>query len=115
MRGIPGLGAVGVEQPLAVMMADHRRALTAARPVVTRPIFPELVTARKRPAIGLRTSQDIVHIRGVPPTVHRRTLLGQRRLLIEIVGAVQFVPISRTKCRDDYREGYHVLVACCVN
>src|SRR5262249_60867019 len=37
----------------------------------------------------------IVHIRGVTPAVDGLALLGQRRLLVEIVGAVQFVHIAR--------------------
>src|SRR5262249_20222693 len=59
MRRIPGFGGIVVAQALAVMVAEHRRALAAACPVAAR----RIVAARKRPAVRLRAGQDIVHIR----------------------------------------------------
>ena len=91
MRRIPGFGGIVVAQALAVVVADHGRPLAAAGPVATG----HIIATSKRPAIHLRAGQDIVHIRGVAPAIDGFALLGQRRLLVEIVRAVEFVHIFR--------------------
>src|SRR4030095_2043006 len=89
VRRIPGFGGIVVAQALAVVMADPRRTLAAARPVATG----HIIATSKRPTICLRAGQDIVHIRGVAPAIDGLALLGQGRLLVEIVRAVEFVHI----------------------
>src|SRR5215470_8656349 len=81
VRRVPRLRCVVVAQTLAIVMADHRRALTALCPVATGAV----VAARKRGPVRLRAGQDVVHVRCVATTVDHLALLGQRRLLAEVV------------------------------
>src|SRR5689334_3116401 len=53
MRRVPGLRCVVVAQALAIVMADHRRALTVLCPVATGAV----VAGRKRGPIRLRAGQ----------------------------------------------------------
>src|SRR3989442_2447228 len=85
MRRVPGLRRVVVAQALPVMMAEHRCPLAALRPVAACTIL----TGRERGAVRLGAGQDVVHIRRVATPVDHLTLLGQRRLLADVVLAVQ--------------------------
>src|SRR6185312_1731715 len=66
-------------------MTEHRRALRAARPVLAGAV---LIASEGR-AVGLRAREDIVAVRCVAATVDDLALLRQRRLLGEVVLAVQ--------------------------
>src|SRR5262245_27338499 len=67
-------------------MADHGRALRAARPVLAGAV----VAAGKGGAVGLRSRQHVVTVRRIAGAVDHLALLGKRGLLAEIVaGAVQ--------------------------
>src|SRR5262249_49619575 len=72
VRGVPRLRGVVVAQTLSVVMADHRRALAALRPVAAGAI----VAGRERGAVGLRAGEDVVHVRGVATAVDGLALLG---------------------------------------
>src|SRR5882724_6203019 len=91
MRRVPGFRRVVVPQALAIVVADHRRALTALRPVAAGAVLAD----RKRGAVRLGTRQDVVHVRRVAAPVHGRALLGQRGLLADVVLAVQLGKIVR--------------------
>src|SRR5438309_313373 len=85
MRRVAGLRRVVVAQALPVVLADHRGALAALGPVAAGAIL----TGRERGVVGLRAGQDVVHVGSVAPAVDGLTLLGQRRLLVDVVRAVQ--------------------------
>src|SRR6185436_99275 len=85
VRRVPGLRGVVVAESLPVVVADHRRALAALRPVAAGAVL----AGRERGAVGLGAGQDVVHVRRVAPAVDRLALLGQRRLLGDVVLAVQ--------------------------
>src|SRR5215469_2497430 len=68
-------------------MPEHRRSLTAARPVVAGLV----VTRRKRRAVGLRAGQRVVPVGSVAAAVDDIALLGQCGLLGDVVFTVQFV------------------------
>src|SRR5215467_15028647 len=85
MRRVPRLRRVVVAQSLPVVMADHRGALSALGPVAAGAIL----AGREGGAVRLRAGEHIVHVRRVAAPVHRVTLLGQRGLLVDVVGAVQ--------------------------
>src|SRR6266478_1395031 len=70
-------------------MADHRRTLGAARPVVAGPIL----TRRKRLAVRLRASQRIVLVGGVATAIDDIALFGEGRLLGQVVGAMELVDV----------------------
>src|SRR5262249_54877664 len=89
MRGIPRMRRRVVAQALPVDVPEHRRTLGAARPVVAGFI----VTRWERGAIGLRAGQRVVLVGGVSAAVDDIPLLGQRRLLVDVVVAMQFVEI----------------------
>src|SRR5262245_55496575 len=91
MRRVPGLRRIVVAQALAVRMAHHRRSLVALRPVVASAIL----AGRERGAIRLGASQDVVHVRRVAAAIDDLTLLGQRRLLGEVVLAVKLGHVLR--------------------
>src|SRR5256712_1236968 len=93
MRRVPGLRRIVVAKALPVMMADHRRPLAALRPVAAGAIL----AGRERGAVRLGAGQDVVHVRRVAAALDHVTLLGQRRLLGDIVLAVQ----PRHILRDD--------------
>src|SRR5262249_43266342 len=78
-------------QALAVVMTNHGRTLTALGPVAAGSIL----AGRERGAIRLGAGQDVVHVRGVAAAVDRLALLGQRRLLVEVVRAVQLAHVLR--------------------
>src|SRR5262249_58724161 len=87
VRRVPRLRGVVVAQPLAIVMANDRRALAAARPVLAR-----LVLARReRRSIRLRACQNVVHVDGL-------ALLAQRRLLVQlVVGAMEVGDAARDR------------------
>ena len=90
MRGVPRPRLGIVAQTLPVDMPDHRRALSAARPVVAGLVL----TRREGSAVGLRAGQRVVPVGGVPAAVDHIPLLGERRLLGQVVViAVQIVDI----------------------
>src|SRR5450631_4348270 len=91
MRGIPGFRGVVVAQSDAVDMTEHRGALRAARPVLAGAV----VGPRKSGAVGLRSRQRVMAVRGIAATVDDIALLGKRGLLGEIVGGVQLGDILR--------------------
>src|SRR6266850_2348849 len=91
MRRVPRLRRIVVTQALPVMMADHRRPLAALRPVAAGAIL----AGRERGAVRLGAGQDVVHVRRVAAPVDHVTLLGQRRLLGEVVLAVQLGHVLR--------------------
>src|SRR5215212_7176730 len=64
------------------MMAHHHGALRAALGVVVAgPIFGSC----KGRAIRLRAGQDVMHVGIIAPAVDWIALLGQRRLLVQVV------------------------------
>src|SRR5436190_14399468 len=70
-------------------MAEHRRALGAARPVLAG-----LVLARREGfAVRRRPGQCVMLVRGVATAIDHLAPLGQVSLLRQVVGAVQFVDI----------------------
>src|SRR4029077_18322298 len=74
-------------QPLPVDMPEHRRTLGAAGPVVAGLVL----TRRERSAVGLRAGQGVVPVGRVAAAVDDIALLGQRRLLADVVVvAMQF-------------------------
>jgi len=86
MRGIPRFRHVIITQSVAVDMADHRRALRAARPIVAGLVF----FGRKGAAIRLRAGQHIMIIRRKASTRNHRAALGHRALHVQsIFGAVE--------------------------
>ena len=74
-----------VAQSDAVGMADHRRALRAARPVLAGAVLAR----RESRAVRLRSRQHVVAVRRIAAAVDDFALLGQRGLFGQIVGAVQ--------------------------
>src|SRR5262245_5931265 len=82
MRRIPGLRGLVVAQAPTVVVAEHGRPLGARRPVAAGPIL----TRRKGAAVRRGAGEDVV-------PAGRVTLLGERRFLVEIVGAVDLVEI----------------------
>src|SRR5215831_15447372 len=66
-------------------MAEHRNALGTACPVLASAI----VGARERSTIRLRTGKHVMPGGRIANAVDAVTLLGQRRLLVEIVCAVK--------------------------
>ena len=85
MRGVPGLRGRLLVQAHAVVMPDLRRAVAALRPVAAGAV----IRAGERGAVGLRTGQDVVHVRRIAAPVHHLAFFGQRGLLRQVVGAVQ--------------------------
>src|SRR5262249_60604660 len=85
MRRVPGPRRLVVAQALPVVMAEHRRPLAALGPVAAGPIL----AGRERGAVRLGARQDVVHVGRVAPPVDRVALLGERRLLGDVVLAVQ--------------------------
>src|SRR5215472_12585231 len=86
MRRVPRLRRIVVAQALAVGMANHGRALRAARPVLAGAVG----LRRKRRAVRLRPRQHVVAIGRIAAAVNDVALFRQRGLLGEIVaGAVQ--------------------------
>ena len=83
MRAVPGFRGVVVAQADAVGMAEHRRALRAARPVLAGAVL----AGRERGAVGLRSRQDVMAVRRIAAAVDDLALLAQRGLLGEIVAA----------------------------
>src|SRR4051812_41274982 len=73
-------------------MAQHRRALGAARPVAAGTVF----AGCKRAAIRLRTGESVVAIGRVTDAGNHLAALGQRSLNAElIVVAVQVIDVLR--------------------
>ena len=66
-------------------MAEHRSALGAACPVLASVI----VGARERGTVHLRTGEHVMPVGRIAHAVNTVALLGQRRLLVEIVRAVK--------------------------
>src|SRR6266850_173520 len=91
MRRVPRLRRIVVTQALPVMMADHRRPLAALRPVAAGAIL----AGRERGAVRLGARQDVVHVRRVAASVDHLALLGQGRLLADVVLAVQLGHVLR--------------------
>src|SRR5262249_43923561 len=86
MRGIPGVRRIIVAQALAIGVADHRRALRAARPVLAGAIR----LGPERGAVRLRSRQHVVTVRLVADAVADLAFFSDIRLLGEIIaGAVQ--------------------------
>src|SRR5262245_42743962 len=71
------------------MVAEHCGTRTALRPIAARHVL-----VGEPPTVGLRTGQDIVHVRRVASTVHRLPCLGERGFLVEIVLAVKLGHIA---------------------
>src|SRR4051812_8968708 len=84
VRRVPRSRGRVVVRPPAVMMAEHRRALRAARPVLAGAVLAGIEGG----AVGLRAGQDIVPVRRVAASVDDLTLLVQRGLLGQLVVAV---------------------------
>src|SRR5262245_50131625 len=92
MRRVPRLGRLVVTQPLAVMMSHHGGALGALGPVATGAV----VARRERAAVRLRPGQHVVPVGRVGAAVDRLALLGERRLLADlVVRAVEVIDILR--------------------
>src|SRR2546426_3346447 len=91
MRRVPRLRRIVVAQALPVMVADHRCPLAALRPVAAGTIL----AGRERGAVRLGAGQDVVHVRRIAAPVDHLTLLGQRRLLADVVLAVQLGYVLR--------------------
>src|ERR1700760_115579 len=73
-------------------MAEHRRPLRAARPVLAGAILAR----RKRRAVRLRSRQHVMAVRRVAAAVDDVALFAERGLLAQIVGgAVQISDILR--------------------
>ena len=84
-------GAV-IAQPLAVDVADHGRALGAARPVAAGAIL----AGRERAAFRGRAGQDVVTVRRKAHAGNDLAALGQRRVHAQlVVVAVQIVDAVR--------------------
>src|SRR6185369_2503356 len=69
----------------AVVVAKHRRAFAALRPVAAGAVFAR----GERRAVGLGAGENVVGVRVVAAPVHRRAFLGQRGLLVEVRVGVQ--------------------------
>src|SRR5262245_38579582 len=91
MRRVPGLRCVVVTEPLPVVMADHRRARAALRPVAAGAIL----AGREGGAVGLGAREDVVHVRRIAAPIDLIALLGERRLLVDVVLAVQLGEVFR--------------------
>src|SRR5215831_12498680 len=78
-----------VAQSLTVDMPDHRRALRAARPVVTGLV----VAGRKGTAVRLRAGQRVVLVGRVATAVDDIALLGQGGLFGQIVLTMQLIDV----------------------
>src|SRR3989442_1557790 len=74
MRRVPRLRRIVVAQALPVMMADHRRALAALRPVAAGTIL----AGRERGAVRLGAGQDVVHVRRIAAPVPGRALVMKK-------------------------------------
>src|SRR5207244_1689485 len=90
VRRIPGIhrwrGGTG-----AVGMSEHRSALGTRRPILAGTV----VAGRERRAICLRSRQHVMAVRRIAQAVVDLALFGQRRLLGEIVVAMQLSDILR--------------------
>ena len=88
MRRVPGLGGIVVAQSDAVVMAEHDRALRAARVVLAG----HVLVGRERFAVRGRAGQNVVPARRVAAAVDHVAFFRKIVLLIElVVGAVQIV------------------------
>src|SRR4029450_2445563 len=91
MRRVPGLRRVVVAQPLPVVMTDHRRAGAALRPVAAGAIL----VGRGPRAVRPGARGDFVHVRRVAAPVDLVALFRERRLLVDVVLAVQLGEVLR--------------------
>jgi hypothetical protein len=66
-------------------MAKHGGALRTARPILAGHVLVGL----KGGAVRLRASENVVPVRLVATAIIHLTLLGERGLLSEIIGAMQ--------------------------
>src|SRR4029453_9351177 len=89
MRRIPRLRRRLLVRPHAIVVADHGRPLGTLRPVAAGPVL----AGWKRAAVRRGASQDVVPIGRVAAAVDHLAFLVERRLLGEIVVAVQLVGI----------------------
>src|SRR5215813_5163782 len=90
MRRIPRTRRGVVTQTLAVDVAEHRRALRAACPVLAGPVL----VRRKSAAVHLRTRQDVMVVGRVADAGHDGAPLGERGRHPElVVVAVQIVDV----------------------
>src|SRR6202043_3859881 len=85
MRTVPGFRSTIVAQANASGMTHYPRSLRAACPVLAGTI----VEASERGAVRLRTGEDVVSVPLISVTVDQLALFGQRRLLVNIVAAMQ--------------------------
>src|SRR5215470_13737599 len=74
MRRVPRLRGVVVAQPLAVVVAEHGRALATARPVLAR----HVLAGRERGAVGLGAGEDVVRVGLIAAAIDGLPLLGER-------------------------------------
>ena len=85
MRRIPGFDRRIGRRSVEVGMSEHRRPLGTRRPVLAGAI----VGWGERSAVRLRPRENIVPVRLVSEAIDEVALFGQRRLLVDIVAAVQ--------------------------
>src|SRR6185503_13341958 len=90
MRRVPRLGGIVVAQAHAVVVADHRRAFAALRPVAAGEVL-----VGDRAAFGRRAGEDVVAVRAVAAAVHGLALLVEAGLLADPAVGVQVVDALR--------------------
>ena len=93
------MGCLIVAQAETIRVAKHRRALRTARPILAG----HVLVGRKSGAIRLRAGKNVVAIGLVADAIIYLTLLGERGLLGEIIGAVQL----RDVLGDNHAFGVH--------
>ena len=76
------------------MVADHRRAFAALRPVAAGGVD----VADDGHAVRLRAGQHVVHVRRVAAAVDAVAALGQCRLLAQAVDAVKLLHVGGHDC-----------------
>src|SRR6516225_6343012 len=99
MRGVPGMGCLIVAQAETIRVAKHRRAFRTARPILAG----HVLVGRKSGAIRMRAGKNVVAIGLVADAIIYLTLLGERGLLGELIGAVQL----RDVLGDNHAFGVH--------
>src|SRR6185312_6928190 len=92
MRGIPGLGRRTIVQSPPVIVAEHDRALRAARVVLAG----HVLVRRERVPLGSRAGQDVVLVWPVTTTGNYFAFFGEIVLLAElVVRAMQVIDAGR--------------------
>src|SRR5262249_35660761 len=81
MRGVPGIHVPGVLESGTVMVPHDRRTLSALRPVPASGV----ATGRRVESLRVGAGQNVVRVDRVAAAADHLALLGQGRLLVNIV------------------------------